>query len=65
MDDIAEYLHEEAHKQMDRQASAGGWPTDVERLVYQNLDTALVLYLTHLDQIDGTHDRRTACPPVP
>ena len=31
-----------------------GWPSEVERLVYAQLDTAVVLYLAYCAEIDAS-----------
>ena len=52
VDDLAEELHAGIHEHMTRQAELG-WPSDVERLVWHQLDIALALLLAYLDKLDA------------
>ncbi len=52
VDDLAEALAVALHKHMHLQAEVG-WPSDVERLTFENLDASIALFLAFLDQLDA------------
>lgn len=50
-DDLAMDLHAAIHEYM---ATTTAWPSDIERLIWTNLDGAVALFLAHLDALNGT-----------
>jgi hypothetical protein len=49
MDDLARELHQAIHHHMQRQATIGGYPTELELRCYASLETALLLWLAFME----------------